>query len=366
MTDVFRARRGVLQQQVKERGIAAVVIGLSSNLRYLTGFIDEPGERMLLLIVPQSGDPAMIVPGLYETQVRGVSSVERMLIWGDSDDPGELLRDVLRSLPQGRVLVDDSLWAQFVLPVQDAAAPRPLGLASELLTPLRARKGADEIEAMKTAGRVADQALEKTLADPILGLSELEVAHRLESAMMAGGADGIAFETLVASGANSALPHYRAGHRKIERGDVVILDFGCRVKGYCSDMTRTVVCGAPSEAILRAYDAVRGAHAAGRQRVAPGIDAQDVDRATRAVLVDAGYGEAFCHRTGHGVGLDVHEPPYIVEGNRTPLESGMAFSIEPGAYFEGSFGLRLEDVFVVDSGGAISMTNAPRDLRVVD
>ena len=366
MTDTFHARRLALRERAREQDVAAVVIGLSSNLRYLTGFIDEPGERMLLLVVPQSGEAAMIVPGLYESQVRSVSSVARILIWADEEDPRKLLESVARNLPTGRVLVDDSLWAQFVLSIDEVVAPRPLGLASELLTDLRARKGVDEVECMKKAGRIADRALEQTLAAPLVGQSELEVAHRLESAMMAGGADGIAFETLIAAGENSALPHYRAGHRTIRSGDVVILDFGCRVAGYCSDMTRTVICGAPSAAVSRAYEAVRGAYEAGRAAVRPGVEAQNIDRAARAVLTEAGYGAAFCHRTGHGVGLDVHEPPYIVGGNRTALEPGMAFSIEPGAYFEGSFGLRLEDVVVVGDAGAIPMTNAPRELRVVE
>ena len=367
--------RSALQQRMSavRRGLArveaaAVVFGLSTNMRYLTGFSDEPGERMLVLVVPRDGDPTLIVPELYANQVRACRPDCTLRVWADGDDPTLIVRDVARDLEAqtGRVLLDDTLWTAIALPVQQAFPGREVGLASEVMTELRMRKTPEEVECMQRAGEITDRALEDELSRPIAGQTEIALARRLESAMLDGGASGVAFETLVAAGPNSALPHYRAGNRRIEPGDVVIMDFGCRVGGYCSDITRTVVCGEVSPDESNAYDAVRKAHATAWDRAKRGVPAQEVDRAARSVLAEAGYGEAFCHRTGHGVGIDVHEPPYIVEGNSTNLEPGMAFSIEPGAYFSGSFGVRLEDVVIVTEGGAKSMTEAPRELRAVE
>ncbi len=349
-------------------GAAVGVFGLSSNLRYLTGFSDEPGERMLLLVVPRSGEATFIVPELYAVQVEAHSPPAALRVWADGEDPGALLTEVAGRLDRlpGEVLLDDSLWASFALRVQAAFPGRSFGLASAVMARLRERKDDAEIAAMKGAGGIADGAYAAVTSEPISGRTEIELAGRLEAAMLAGGADGIAFETLVASGPNSALPHHRAGTRRIGPGDVVILDFGCRVDGYCSDITRTVVCGGPTPEIERVHAAVQKAHRAARDRVGIGVRAEEVDAAARDVLTETGYGERFVHRTGHGIGLDVHEPPYIVKGNEQRLEKGMAFSIEPGAYFTGRFGVRIEDVVVVGEAGAVPMTEAPRELKDVD
>jgi len=346
---------------------AAAIFGLSSNLRYLTGFSDEPGERLLLLMLPREGEGTLIVPELYADQIEIQSPAATLRVWSDGEDPWKLVQEVAQQLSSlsGRLLLDDSLWAMFALPVQETFSGRAFGLASHVMKGLRERKEESEIAAMKRAGEIADAAYTSVTAERISGLTEVELASRLESAMLAGGADGIAFETLVASGSNSALPHYRAGMQRIESGDVVILDFGCRVNGYCSDMTRTVVCGEPDRELCGIHDAVRRAHEAGREMVRIGVGAQEIDAAARNVLADAGYGANFTHRTGHGIGLDVHESPYIVEGNEQRLDLGMAFSIEPGAYFAGAHGVRIEDVVVVTEEGAEAMTQAPHELRCV-
>lgn len=367
-TDRTSLRIDAVRHALEAVDAAVAVFGLSSNLRYLTGFSDEPGERMLLLIVPRNGEAALIVPELYAYQIGALSPAAALQVWADGEDPGALLDAIASGLSRtrGKVLLDDALWSVFALRVQTAFSGRSFGLASAVMAPLRERKDDAEIDAMKRAGEIADGAYAAVTAAPITGGTEIELAGRLEAAMLAGGADGIAFATLVASGPNSALPHYRAGTRKIESGDIVILDYGCRVDGYCSDITRTVVCGRPTPELERVYDAVRRANGAGRDRVGIGVRAQEVDAAARDVLVEAGYGARFVHRTGHGIGLDVHEPPYIVRGNEQRLQRGMAFSIEPGAYFTGRFGVRVEDVVVVGDGGAVPMTEAPQELKHVD
>jgi Xaa-Pro aminopeptidase len=347
---------------------AAAVLGLSSNLRYLTGFSDEPGERLLCLIVRQEGEPTFVVPQLYADQVRVHGSGITMRVWADGENPAAILATVARELEkqEGRILLDDSLWVAFALMVQDVFRGRQFGLVSEVTTKLRLHKDEDEISSMRRAGEIVDQAYLAVTSKPVCGRSENELAGRLESEMLNAGADGVAFETLVASGPNSALPHYRAGTRRIEPGDAVILDFGCRVGGYCSDISRTIVCGEPRNDMEAVHDAVRRAHEAARERVRSSVQAQEIDVAARGVLTDAGYDANFIHRTGHGIGLDVHEPPYIVAGNEQQLEEGMAFSIEPGAYFAGDYGVRIEDVVVVGEEGAVAMTLAPHDLRCVE
>ena len=360
-------RMDAVQHGLVSVDAAAAVLGLSSNLRYLTGFSDEPGERLLLLVVPRKGEGTLIVPELYADQIASQSPAAALRVWSDGEDPWKLVREVAQQLSplSGKLLLDDSLWAMFALPVQDAFSGRLFGLASNVMESLRERKDEVEIAAMRRAGGIADAAYASVTAGRVSGLTEISLASRLESAMLAGGADGIAFETLVASGPNSALPHYRAGMRRIESGDVVILDFGCRVNGYCSDITRTVVCGQPSNELGGIHEAVRHAYEAGREMVRSGVSAQEIDAAARDVLTCAGYGANFTHRTGHGIGLDVHESPYIVEGNEQRLDSGMAFSIEPGAYFPGAYGVRIEDVVVLTEEGAEAMTQAPHELRCV-
>jgi len=361
------ARLDAVRRGMDAAGAAVAVFGLSSNMRYLIGFSDEPGERMLLLLVPRSGDAEIVVPELYADQVESTSPPAAIHVWTDGEDPGALLKEVAGGLDRdgGRILLDDSLWSAFALLVQDAFPGRSFGLASTVMAPLRARKDESEIAALKRAGGIADRAYLEVTGEPVSGLTETQLAGRLEAAMVEGGADAIAFETLVASGPNSALPHYRAGSRTIRPGDVVILDYGCRVDGYCSDISRTIVCGPPSDEVMRVHAAVRSAHLAARDRVVLGVRAEEVDAAARDVLTDAGYGDRFVHRTGHGVGLDVHEPPYIVGGNEQRLERGMAFSIEPGAYFAGEFGVRIEDVVVVGGSGAVPMTEVPHELKEV-
>jgi len=363
----YGTRMDAVRRGLERSDAAVAVFGLSTNLRYLAGFTDEPGERALLLVVPGSGEPTMVVPALYADQVAAVRPPAAIRSWADGEDPMAIVREIAAGLAgsAGRVLVDDTLWAMFVLPVREAFPDRSFGLTSEVMTPLRTCKTEDEIGAMRRAGGIADLALDEALAEPVAGCTELEIAGRLEAAMLGHGAEGVAFETLVASGPNSALPHHRAGTRRIEDGDIVILDYGCRVDGYCSDISRTVVCGHPSAEMERVHDAVYRAHWAARERVAIGVRAEEIDAAARDVLTAAGYGDRFVHRTGHGIGLDVHEPPYIVAGNGEELKGGMAFSIEPGAYFGGDFGVRIEDVVTVGENGAVPMTEAPQALRRV-
>lgn len=342
----------------------------SSNMLYLSGFFDEPGERLLLLLVPREGDPLFIAPKMYKDQIRQASPFPDVRIWSDEDDPMDLLGRTVADLGVGegeaRVLVDDGMWATFLLMLETALPRGNFSLASQAMVPLRMQKTTDEIRYMEEAGAIVDEAFEEIIQSKVTGMTELALATALEAAMRRRGAEKIAFETLVASGPHSALPHYRAGQRTIEPGDVVIFDFGCRIHGYCSDITRTIVCREPTDEIRAIYEIVKNAQEKAVQAIRPGIEAEQVDRVARDEITDAGYGERFIHRTGHGIGLDVHEEPYIVEGNHLQLKQGMAFSVEPGIYLAGQFGVRVEDIVVVTETGAKRLNNCTRDLQIVE
>lgn len=365
--DVHTGRIAKAQELMAQTGAELLALSLGSNMRYLSGFTDEPGERLLLLLIPREGNPVFIVPELYAEQVAQASPFDDVRIWKDADDPGELLKRTIAELGirTGRVLVDDTMWAAFLLALKEAVPRADFGLASQVTVPLRLRKAPDEIDHMAQAGTIADEAFEEVLRSKVSGMSELELATDLEEAMKEKGAEKIAFETLVASGSNGALPHHRAGKQTIEPGDVVVLDFGCRCHGYCSDMTRTICCGEPSTEIQAVYKIVERAQEKAVHSVKPGVEAQTIDRAAREEISRAGHGDQFVHRTGHGIGLDVHEAPYIVEGNGLVLHEGMAFSVEPGIYLPGRFGIRIEDVVVVTKTGARAMTSSIRALQVV-
>ena len=355
------------QAQMRTTDVDLMVLSLGSNLKYLTGFSDEPGERLLLLLVPREGDPVFLVPELYEDQVRRASRIGNLRVWKDEDDPRTLLGQTIASLGVGKgdVAVDDSMWATFLLELQTVLPKATFSGASRILVPLRMEKSASEVRAMEEAGAIADQAFEEILTHKVSGTSELELARVLQDSMLAHGADAVAFETLIASGPNSALPHHRAGRRTIAPGDVVILDYGCRVRGYCSDVSRTVVCQTASDEIREVHAIVQEAQEEAVRKVKPGVEAEAVDRAARAVISRAGHGERFVHRTGHGIGLDVHEPPYIVKGNHLKLREGMTFSVEPGIYLRRDWGIRIEDVVVVTDTGARPMTRSTHEQRVV-
>jgi len=366
--DIYENRIAKAQGLMAELGVDLMALSLGSNMLYLSGFSDEPGERLLLLLVPQEGSPIFLVPELYANQVRQASPFENLRVWKDSEDPVALLERTVADfgLRGARMLVDDSMWATFLLILETTLPQAGFALASQVMIPLRMQKSPDEIEHMSQAGAIADQAFEEILKLKVSGMDELELATALEEAMKENGAEKIAFETLVASGPNSALPHYRAGQRKIEPGDAVILDFGCRIHGYCSDMTRTLVCSEPSNKIQDIYEVVKGGQENAVQAIMPGVEAQAIDRVARGEITHAGYGNHFIHRTGHGIGLDVHEAPYIVEGNDLKLEEGMTFSVEPGIYLPGEFGVRIEDIVFVTETGAKRMNTSTHTLQVVE
>jgi D-alanyl-D-alanine dipeptidase len=359
----YGERRARAEAASEEAGLAGLLVTPGPDLAYLVGHEPPPLERLTLLILAPGREPTLVVPALERPEAEtapGIGGVE-LVSWSDGEDPHEVVARILRA---GRYAVTDRTWASHLLALAQATADCMFVAAGRALPPLRAVKDEDEIARLRAAARGADEAFADAVARPFAGRRELDVASDLDRSLREFGHERVEF-TIVASGPNAASPHHGTGERPIEPGDAVVMDFGGVANGYCSDITRTVFVGEPTEEQRLVYEAVRAAQQAAFDAIRPGVAAQEVDRAARSVIVDAGYGERFIHRTGHGIGLEVHEPPYIVEGDETPLEPGMTFSDEPGIYLPGRFGVRIEDQLVVTDDGAERLNEASRDVTVV-
>jgi Xaa-Pro aminopeptidase len=354
-----RARRAA-----EDQGLEGLMVTPSADLLYLTGYDAMQLERLTALIARASADPVLLVPQLERPRAAYSPAGRLMEIvsWGDEEGPYEIVRGLLGGT--GKLGAADRMWASHLLGLQQVLPGTSFVPASTVLGPLRSRKDRGEIDLLARAAGGADHALLRMVKETFEGRTELDISRALGDLLLEMGHESVAF-AIVGSGPNGASPHHEPGPRKIRQGDLVVLDFGGRVGGYCSDLTRTVSVGPPATEAIEVHGIVRQAQQTALLAVRPGIPASEVDRAARRVIDDAGYGDAFIHRTGHGIGLEEHEDPYIVAGNDEPLEPGMCFSIEPGIYLEGRFGVRIEDIVTVTEDGAVRLNDAPRDLTVV-
>ena len=362
--DTITTRLSRARNALRSGAADALVCFPSSNMYYLSGFDDEPMERHLFLLVTPE-DALFLAPEMYDEQIRDESPIDDVRTWGDDEDPTALLVSIGEELglAGGRLLVDDRMWAMFTQDLREVFPDATFGLASEVLTDLRIHKDDAELKRLGEAAQIADSVSEsvRALGSEAIGMTERELAVEIERRLEDAGGEGISFDVVVGSGPNGARPHHRHGDRAIEAGDPIVLDFGTQIGGYPSDQTRTVVFdGEPPTEFDPAFDAVLAAQKAGIEAVEPGVEAREVDRAAREVIEQRGYGDRFIHRTGHGVGLDVHEPPYITAENDRTLEEGMVFSVEPGVYIEGAFGIRIEDLVAVTREGCRRLNRSPR------
>jgi len=363
MTIDHAARRARALERVATAGLDGLLVSPGADLEYLTGYAPMQLERLTMLLVTAAEDPVLVVPALEAPGAEiaaGIGGVE-IVRWTDADDPYRHLAGRMRP---GRYAVTDRTWSFHLLALEEATADCSFVATGVAVPLLRAVKEPDEIERLRAVAHSADAAFAGIVDVAFAGRRELDVATDLDRLLREHGHATVDF-TIVGSGPNAASPHHDVSERVIERGDAVVLDFGGTSRGYWSDITRTVFVGEVSEEQRTVHGVVRAAQQAAFEAVRPGVAAEDVDRAARAVIAEAGHGEAFIHRTGHGIGIELHEPPYIVEGNATPLEPGMTFSDEPGIYLPGRFGVRIEDQVVVTPGGAERFNEAPRDLVVV-
>jgi len=364
-SDEQTARVERLQRQMERRRIDLTAIAPTANMRYLLGFSPLADERLCLLLVTPAGT-RLVVPELNADQVEARAGVEGVR-WSDEAGPGAALEAALDELgaeEPGLLAVDAAMRADALLHLQEAARPGRSVDATDLMSSLRMRKSESEIEALARAAAQADVAMMAGVETCQPGVTEREVAQTIARAFREDGAEEV-HATLVASGPNGAFPHHQAGDRKLQVGDTIVIDIVATLDGYNSDITRMVHLGEPSAEVLEVYETVREANRRGRDAARAGARACDVDQATRSVIEEAGYGPAFVHRTGHGLGMEVHEPPFISATNTRELEPGMVFSIEPGIYLPGRFGVRIEDIVAVtEEGPCRCLTGLDRELIV--
>jgi D-alanyl-D-alanine dipeptidase len=318
----------------------------------------------VLVLAPGRG-PVLVVPTLEAPDAEAAAGATALTLrdWTDGKDPYAVTADLLDD--RGRFGISDNTWAMHLLGLQRTLPDSSYASLTDALPMLRAVKDAAELELLAAAGAAADATFEEIRKVPFAGRRESDVGRDLADLLRRFGHSQVDF-TIVGSGPNGANPHHEVGDRVIRRGDMVVLDFGGLKDGYGSDTTRTVHVGEPTEEERRIHDIVRAAQEAGFRAVRPGVACQEVDRAARAVITDAGYGEYFIHRTGHGIGVTTHEPPYMIEGEEQPLVPGMCFSVEPGIYLPGRFGVRIEDIVTVTEDGGRRLNDTTREMVMVD
>lgn len=362
---VPRDRLRRVQEALRDRGIDALFVGPSPDLRYLVGYHALPLERLTLLVVPAAGDPSLVVPELEAARAlaSGAGDVADVRTFTELEDPFRQVTQVLTAAgvgEPGTCAVQDRLWSSFTLRLQ-AVLPGARWLAgSQVMGVLRRVKTPDEVERLRRVARAIDEVHRQVPALLRPGRTEAEVGRDVADLIL-DDHDEVNF-VIVASGPNGASPHHETGSRRLEVGDAVVVDIGGTRDGYCSDNTRNYVLSSPPEGYRDLFDVVLAAQRAGVEAVRPGAAAEDVDRACRQVVEDAGYGEWFVHRTGHGIGIEEHEEPWIVAGNAEALEPGMAFSVEPGIYLPDRYGARIEDCVVVTDAGVERLNTLDRGL----
>lgn len=364
---VHRDRLSRVAAAASARSVDALLITPSPDYAYLLGYRAPALERLTCLIVPAEGAPALVLPRLEEPLARhaleGLAGEIILVPWDETDDPIRLVQTIVAGAR--RVAVQDQMWARFALRLRAALDPAEMVEAGPTMSALRRIKSPPEVDRLRAAAAAADAAMRSVVAERLSGRTESEVSRHLRSLLLEAGHDAADF-AIVASGPNSASPHHEAGERVIRTGDALVLDIGGTRDGYCSDTTRTAFVGDPAPEFSSLHATLREAQAAACDAVRPGVPCSEIDAVARRIIDDAGYGEAFIHRTGHGIGMETHEEPYVVSSNPEPLQVGHAFSVEPGIYLPDRWGARIEDIVVCTDGGGERLNTTSTELYLVD
>jgi len=364
-TSVYLERLARVRAAMIEQDVDAVLLSVGHDLPYLTGYMAMPLERLTMLVLPRDGDATMLIPGLEAARVEPQPGVFDLLPWTETEDPSAIVGRLTSNA--NRIAVGDQMWARFLVELLPHTPNATFTRAVDVVGPLRMSKDQAELDALAAAGAAVDKIAGELQRGeiPLVGRTEAEVSAHLGRRIIEEGHQKVNF-AIVAAGDNASSPHHHPGDRVIRRNEIVLTDFGGTMNGYCSDTTRCVFTGEIAADVAEAYDVLFASQAAGVAAATVGTPCEEVDRACRSVIDDAGYGEYFIHRTGHGIGLEAHEDPYIVEGNARPLEAGHAFSIEPGIYIPGRWGMRLEDIAASTADGPVSFNNSDHHLISVD
>jgi Xaa-Pro aminopeptidase len=363
-SSVFEERLARVQQAMAARDVDTVMLSVGHDLPYLTGYHAMPLERLTMLVVPREGTATLVIPRLEGPRVAPHPTVFSMLPWNETDDPVALTANLAKGAR--RVAIGDQLWARFLVELLPHMPNVDWIRAVDVVGPLRRVKTAAEIAALQRAGAAADRVAAQLHAGniPLIGRTEAQVSADISQRLLDEGHDVVNF-AIVAAGENAASPHHHPGDRVIRAGEIVLCDFGGTMADYCSDITRCVFLGEPTPEVRDAYAVLKEAQAASVASAVVGATCESVDAAARDIIAAAGYGDYFVHRTGHGIGMEAHEDPYIVSGNTERLEAGHAFSIEPGIYVPGRFGMRLEDIVVATTEGPLPMNAVSHELVVL-
>lgn len=364
------ARLARVREAMEAEGVDALLLSLGADLPWLSGYEAMPLERLTMLVVPSDGEATLVVPALEAPRVAVDERLFRLRPWQESESPFAIVASLVGE--RRRLGISDRTWAAHLLALRDVLPQASFFPASRTTSPLRSVKDAAEIAALRAAGAAADRVSEAIFSGEVrlIGRSELEVSREISDRLLAEGHARVNF-AIVGSGPNSASPHHAPGPRRIGPGEAVVLDFGGTLHlddtvGYCSDTTRTVFTGEPAAEFAELYSVLEEAQRVSVGAAVVGQACEEVDRTGREMIAEAGFGEAFLHRIGHGIGIEEHEDPYLVEGNDTVLAPGHAFSIEPGIYLPDRFGMRLEDIVVVRPDGGERLNVASHDLVAVD
>ena len=366
---MFADRLDRARALMRERNVDVLLLSVGADLPYFCGYGAMPLERLTMLVVPSDGAATLVVPRLEAPRVTERPEVFGIWPWDETEDPVAIVAELAAAA--GTAAVGDQMWSRFLVELMGAMPSVSWRRASEVTAPIRSVKDIGEIERLRAAAAAVDRIAARLQQGEIelVGRTEAEVSAELGRQILAEGHDRVNF-AIVAAGPNAASPHHEPGSRLIGAGEVVLCDFGGTMigddgVGYCSDITRCVYTGEPPAEFSEIYGVLFEAQAAAVAAAAVGTAAQEVDRAARSIIAAAGYGEFFVHRTGHGIGTEAHEDPYIVEGNREPLVAGNAFSVEPGIYVPGRWGARLEDIVAASPAGPDSLNRADHRLAVV-
>jgi Xaa-Pro aminopeptidase len=358
------ARLARVRAAMTAAGVDALLLSLGADLPWLTGYEAMPLERLTMLVVPTDEPATLVVPELEAPRVTEHPDSFTLQPWTEGDDPVAIVARLVGS--RRRLAIGDRTWATFLVGLQEALPDRRWDVASRVTGPIRAIKDPAEIEALAAASAANDRVAEQLLGGevPLIGRTEAEVSAEIGRRILAEGHQRVNF-AIVGSGPNSASPHHEAGGRRIGADEAVVCDFGGTMDGYCSDLTRTVFTGEPRGQLRELYDLLQEAQRVAVHSAVVGVPCEDVDRTARSIIAEGGFGPAFIHRTGHGIGLEAHEDPYIAAGNRTPLVEGHAFSVEPGIYLSGRYGARIEDIVVATDAGPRALNVASHTLTVI-
>jgi Xaa-Pro aminopeptidase len=364
MTEARSRRIERVRERMDDLGVDALLLSLGADLPWLTGYEAMPLERPTILVLPADAETTLVVPALEAPRVVAEPALFGLRAWRDTEDPVAMVAELVGG--RRHLAVSERMWARALLALQARMPGADWRLASVVTGELRAVKDAAEIEALRRAGAAADRVAAALVGGdiPLVGRSEAEVSAEIGTRLRAEGHDRVNF-AIVGSGPNSASPHHDAGSRVIAEGEVVVCDFGGTMAGYCSDITRTVVTGDPDPDFAALYAVLEEAQAEAVRAAVVGARCEDVDAAARRRIDDAGFGPNFIHRTGHGIGLEEHEEPYIVAGNAARLLPGQAFSVEPGIYLDGRFGARIEDIVVTTPEGPEALNSVDHRLAAL-